>query len=206
MNKIEAKATKGNKENVDDAGPPMSLLSLSLAQFGDQSRSDAVPLPRLLRSLPGKNAETIDREQPTREPPLNLSIDLTRDFPKTTSETGEIPNFDAAIHSNILSRDRTLSFSAQRQENHLGASSPLTSCSYQTMSKVYDMDTWRMYHRIQSARSQESSDVSHPRNLEDENDDEHRNNIETPESRRDYMQPPQLTPVGYGEELFDLEL
>jgi hypothetical protein len=32
------------------------------------------------------------------------------------------------------------------------AASPLTSCSYQTIGKEYDMDTWRMYERIQSTR------------------------------------------------------
>ena len=38
--------------------------------------------------------------------------------------------------------------------------SPLTACSYQTMQQEYDRDTWRMYERIQSARTSQEQRVS----------------------------------------------
>jgi hypothetical protein len=38
------------------------------------------------------------------------------------------------------------------------AASPLTSCSFQTIEKEYDMDTWRMYERIQSTRARRSDE------------------------------------------------
>jgi hypothetical protein len=38
------------------------------------------------------------------------------------------------------------------------ASSPLSSRPYQILTKEYDMDTWRMYERIQTARAQSPVD------------------------------------------------
>eukprot|EP00429_Kryptoperidinium_foliaceum_P119270 CAMPEP_0176293004 /NCGR_PEP_ID=MMETSP0121_2-20121125/56379_1 /TAXON_ID=160619 /ORGANISM="Kryptoperidinium foliaceum, Strain CCMP 1326" /LENGTH=172 /DNA_ID=CAMNT_0017633941 /DNA_START=38 /DNA_END=553 /DNA_ORIENTATION=- len=42
--------------------------------------------------------------------------------------------------------------------SHDLASSPLSSRPFQTLTKEYDMDTWRMYQRIQAARNHSDKD------------------------------------------------
>jgi hypothetical protein len=115
-----------------------SLLSVYLSTDMEISQLSVTTVP-----LPSESTEEpLDQlsKLSSTEPPLSLQTVMSYG---NSLSTQRIPPQAA------FSRNRSIC----PLSNNLAAS-PLTSCSYQTMRKEYDMDTWRMYERIQAKRDQ----------------------------------------------------
>ena len=113
----------------------MSLLSMYLSGGTDSSKGVAILRSPVWRP-DTKHAEDLDNSSETSEPPESLYYSKCGE---TTYDYDQI---------------RNLRTSSPVSPVHDLAGSPLTSCSYQTLTKEYNMDTWRMYERIQAARLQ----------------------------------------------------
>ncbi len=93
--------------------------------------------------------------------PSFLKSDSIQESSCDASETSEPPESLRCSDGTPLhdkQRIRHLSTSSISPIHDLAAS-PLTSCSYKTLTKEYNMDTWRMYERIQTARSHSDKDL-----------------------------------------------
>ena len=83
------------------------------------------------------------------DPPVSLKQDSVLGFSR-------ILMVSESQHPVSLKRRETPSFSlydGSSTSSSPTTAAPLTACSYQTMQQEYDKDTWRMYERIQSART-----------------------------------------------------
>jgi hypothetical protein len=187
-NHNKMKSTSSYQETCNTAS--MSLLSLTLSgKIGYKSSRIPSSMPSHIRAI-DRYADS-DRTEPAAEPPLKLNADTQ--CSRIPLKDGALPRSTVHVSRNII---RTFSESSKTQ---LGAS-PMTSCSYRTMSKEYDMDTWRMYNRIQEARSQKSEPCFHSPESQDDNEQD-----KTPEEIY-FVQPTNRMELGYAEEIFDLEL
>jgi hypothetical protein len=195
--------SKSYRETSSYNHSDMSLLTLILSGTMD---SDSSKMPsvtsrhNILNSDSCTDHDDRTTEPTSVEPPLELDSEESyrREIMKTRS---------LALPTDCGSRNRIRTYS-QCSKTTLGAS-PLTSCSYKTMSKEYDMDTWRMYNRIQEARSHEIEGFFLSR--VDSNGDDGRERNESTDENMCYLKSAHyptthLVEWSCGEEIFDLEL
>jgi hypothetical protein len=117
---------------------PISLLSAGLLAFERENTT----FPEQSESVPCECTEEVadpSKESTSFEPPLSME-----------EGNGFVVMRQMRSCPELASSNR---YRAPTYQLPLDlAASPLTSCSYQTIGKEYDMDTWRMYERIQKMR------------------------------------------------------
>lgn len=137
--------------------PNMSLLSACLTTATTEMPNGLT----IRRRLPPKRLDSPGLFDPDRsfdpaddealEPPESLSYSKSM----VAGGSGRLP-FDLPETATIRRRNAV---SLSPSKKHDLASSPLSSRPYQTLTKEYDMDTWRMYQRIQTARANSQDKV-----------------------------------------------
>jgi hypothetical protein len=128
----------------------MSLISAYFSCAGSQSSSSSLSIRRVSPQSEDESQEdgrarpSLEERPSTPGPPVSLEyVKASSDHPITWQSKDD--------HDQVYThRHQT---SSMPLPHNPAIEAPLTSCSYQTLRMEYDMDTWRMYERIQSARA-----------------------------------------------------